>query len=293
MRYCFLILSLFLNFFVFSDIVIPTQQTVILNYLSDEWIIALDDQSYWKLNPIPTKRRRTFCEWWHSSIPKEWLVTDEFIFDPQSWGNEFQVNVYETKQSIFLGYTHIIENTKTGQKVFAKFIPFGTESIPKLEYAKKLMNYQICQSKIGINLCYIGNSISLDDETIWEFFPVKAKTQSWKQWWYNIRPVQPDKPFIFNSWEWVQGDQVNVYYYDAALTETHLKYDPKARKAGMYLIENASKNLLVYARPLTFAEFIAKQRAYTYAQERKAYNSGFGSGYWNGYNQGYNNGSRR
>jgi|LakMenE18May11ns_1017448.scaffolds.fasta_scaffold9905273_2 hypothetical protein len=278
-----------------EELVIGQPHAVILNYLHHEWIIGLDDGSYWKIMPLKNRPKQSWTEWWFDLAPKEWNLEDHFFFDPQTWKDLSEIQIYEIKEELFPGYKHILENIQTGQKVFAKFIPVGSEPIPKLEYAGQFLNHPIKNaSKICLRPHFDSQAVILEDETIWLIIPTQLNEQSWKEWWNNEEIQQPDDPFIFPTSSWQKGDRIQIYFYEKNnYNALHDLYLPE-QKESIFLLENQTKNQLAYAKNISVAEWTDLCMNYAFSQYQAGYvegrNIGYSEGYGFGYSQGYSSG---
>lgn len=253
------------------------------SYSSDNWVMGLSDGSTWKLLPMPEKRGQTWGEWWNRATPKEWTLSDDYFFDPASWG-KVTVQVHHAKDTVARVYQHILVNEQTGQKVFAEYIPCGSQFIPKMEFARKIALSGDAQSARAVStFSFLGDVLALEDCGIYHLHLTKENTQTWSQWWNNVEIDQPDPVFVSTLSDWKRGDVIEVYYAKFTDDALHQKYCVSKPDHEIYLLENRTNNKLAYASSIVFKEFLDAFENYIEVQANKAYEEGFSNGYRAGY----------
>ena len=129
--------------------------------------------------------------------------------------------------------------------------------------------------------------ITLDDNSIWEVFCFKPRSQTWSEWWNGVK-VQMDEEFLWKIDDWLANDKIVVRenYLDEEVFEQLKEYDKKRLRYYGYVLENASAHKIAFARPIAFNEFT--DLFIQYSEER--YSDGHSDGYYKGKNDGYNEG---
>lgn len=277
--------------------VIENSQAVVFNNRHDnEWIIGLEDGSFWKLHALENKRKKTWGEWWKKTDPQEWSLDKDFFFEPNKWKGNFVARVYASEKSVFPECSHILENQITGEKAFAEFIPFKSKYIPSITFADKFFDHPYnsvlkVSSTVIEKTEFLDNLVILDDNSCWKAFPFKENSATWSQWFSGEQADQPDEEFIFELSEWEPHDSIQMYFLqdDTTLYE---KYDltrnmSKFDKKGIFLIENKTKNQLVYAQKTALDEIVNSFSQYAKKQWDQGYGAGHSQGYSSGHSAGY------
>ncbi len=267
---------------IIGPLIEETQHAVFNYYANNEWIIGLEDGSFWRMQVLKSKRQQSWSEWWNNKIPMEWNLGDHFFFDPTEWKGAFSLSVMKADQKFFPRCGHILENKRTGQQAFAEFIPFGAEHIPSLAFAEKFFK---CPYKEPTYLTTVltqrhsclDNVLVMGDDSVFEIFPFSQNSASWGQWFRGEAADQPDEAFVCESFQWKANDIMQIYFMEDD-SFLHSKYvNPKTFKLqkGIFLIENKSKNLLAYAQKLSVSDLVDSFDKYAQQRWNNGYNSGF------------------
>lgn len=267
------LLSVLFNVLFSSQQPITSPRTIVMHHLDDEWIVSLDDQSYWQLKILKKDRAKTWSEWWHQVDPPEWKLDSSFFFDPKTWCSQTTVEIFPNQQEIFPRYRHVFRNTATGETAFAQFIPFGSRYIPKLSFVSKFFEYPQGKPTRITNETFIKNLIIMEEGNVWLVMPSSDKWRSLSQWWMDVQFDQPDPAFIRSLSSWSQGDMIQVYYFKED-TDINTLYEPHSRKSGIYLLENLTKGQLSYARPVSTIELANLYLIYADEQYQAGYSAG-------------------
>lgn len=253
--------------------------------LNHEWIVWLDNDSYWLIKNME-KRDQTWSEWWNNQVPLENQLDDSFYFNAGSWGLGSSIQVYETETIHYTDYPYLLENMATGQKAFAKVVCPNSLRLPKVQAAHEFLDNPIGNlSFIKQSLYRQINIITLEDSS-WYLFKVDTIGTSFSDWWYNNYPTQPDDQFLSTYEDWCTSDPVRVYSKDWASCDSNNEYKKNCVLNTAYLIENKKNGKLAYALPVEPEAVIEKLLDFA----EKQYQLGYKNGYNNGYNEGYNKG---
>lgn len=276
---------------------VEKSQSVISNSLTcEEWIVGLEDGSFWKLRPLKEKRKQTWPEWWNNITPAEWSLPQDFFFDPKEWKGSLKLNVRSVEKPIVANCFHLLENVNTGQRVFAEFIPFGDKYIPSLAFADRFFDHPY---KTGLKLSstivkksdFLNNLIVLDDDSCWKLFPFQKNKESWPQWFKGEKVDQPDKAFSFALTDWNLNDNLEIYFLqgDSSLEDKYaVQKKSRFDQKGLYLVANKDKSYLAYAQKVTPGSLIEAFTLYAEKRYDEGYSKGYGYGHSAGYLSGYN-----
>lgn len=292
-RLIFLFLLTSFNLFADSFIgdCIDINLEVVYSYYKDDWIMGLSDGSSWKLTPLKEKRKRTWTQWWYSDEPKEWQLSDDYVFDPYTWKGSYTIAVHEARDALSSSCQHILENQVTGQKVFAEYIPNGSHFVPRYEYAEQLISNSI-SSSTSISKTYpvLGNFLLLPDQSIWKVYLMENHEQSWSEWWNGIEVDQPDEMFVSNMDFWRSGDAIKIYHSQVDDSQLKQKYGVKKPNYEIVLIENKTRSKIAYAGSVSFQDFFDTFLLYSREEYSRGYSDGHDDGYSWGYDAGYTSG---
>lgn len=258
-------------------------QAIATSDLHEEWTICLEDGSCWDLLELDPNRKRTWGEWWNGIKPQEWNFDESFCCDPSSWRSREAIQIYEVRDEIFEGFKYIIENTSTGKKVFAKWIPFGAKLLPKLDFAKVFFSFPWKEARIESNQSMMNHAFIMDDGSIWLVSKVNKREPSWGNWWKGREIDQPDLPFLFELTEWKEGDPLQFYY----LEKTNIS-GSELKDKWLFLIQNKASNQLAYATPISVVEFANLYQQYSITAYNNGYENGYNAGYGAGVSAGAN-----
>lgn len=262
------------NLIPISSVVGKPHRIVLNSYLNKEWVIGLDDNSYWKLLSLES-RKQTWKEWWYGITPAEWGLDDCFFFNSRSWSNLAEIQIYEAVDHVFLRYKYILENTQTGQMAFANFIPCGQKLLPKTKFAEKFFSHPWGKAvKIVSNKHKIQGLFLLDDNTIWQVLPAEMASKSWGEWLLNLKVEQPDAPFICSFNDWKAGDCLQIYFYEEQGQLSSI-YKSEEKAMRVYLIENRSQSQFVYAKPVSVFECLNICHAHAMNKWLEGYREGY------------------
>jgi len=279
--------------------VIDDELDVAYSYYQDNWIMGLSDGSCWQLLPLKEKRKQTWSEWWQKNEPKEWGLSDEFFFDPLSWMGKYSISVYEAKDSIATGYNYILVNEQNQQKIFAQFIAHGADLIPKIEYAKTIIDRGETETAYILNKYHFVDDIFvLEDKTTWRVKLLSENTRSFSQWWNGVEIDQPDLAFVSNVQDWSPFDEILVHHASFENEDLLRKYKVSKREQEVFLLENMTTNKLAYASSVPFKNLLDMLSEHAKNQRKLGYNRGYSDGYSvgkrdgesDGYQKGYRDG---
>lgn len=282
---------LFCNAALFADAfvgdTIDEDLDVVYSYYQTDWIMGLSDGSSWKLMPLKEKRKQSWAEWWNQTEPKEWQLSDDFFFDPRDWRGRFTIQVHLAKDSLSSGYDYILVNEYTNQKVFAKFVPYGSDFVPKLEYAQRIKEHgEPVSSSVLSAYTFLEDVLTLEDKTIWKMNLVQKNSASLSEWWNNVEIDQPDPQFVSKLGDWKASDRIEIYHAHFNDTELHKKYRVSKPLYEIYLLENKTRNKMAYANEMSFRDLLDGLQKHGETQHEKGYSKGFSEGYNKGYTDG-------
>lgn len=269
------------------------------SYRQNHWILGLSDGSCWQLMPLKEKRKQTWSEWWNKNEPKEWSLSDSFFFDPAGWLGSYKISVYEANDSIATGYNFILVNEQNQEKVFAQFVAHGADLVPKIEYAKTIIDFgSAIESKVLTTYQFVDDILVLDDKSSWKLNLLSETSRSFGQWWSGEEIDQPDEPFIGKLRDWSPFDEIAIYYAAFENTELLEKYHVSKREQEVYLIENLTTKKLAYASAVPFKNLLNMLDEHAEKQRRIGYSYGYSDGYGvgrrdgekSGYQKGYRDG---
>ncbi len=264
---------------------------VVYSYLQNDWIMGLSDGSSWKLMPLKEKRKQTWAEWWGQTEPKEWKLSDEFFFDPRDWRGRYTVQVYLAKDSVASGYDYILVNEYTNQKVFAKFVPYGADFIPKMEYARRIMESgEPVSSSVLAAYTFLDDVVTLEDKSIWKLNLIGKNSASLSEWWNGVEIDQPDTAFVSKLSEWKASDKIEIYHAHFDDSELNQKYRVSKALQEIYLLENKTRHKMAYANEMSFKDLLDGLQKHGDNQHEKGYSTGFSEGYKKGYKDGQSKG---
>lgn len=134
--------------------------------------------------------------------------------------------------------------------------------------------------------------VMLDDNSIWELFTLKPRSQTWSEWWNNI-PINIDQEFLWKADDWMFEDTMIIgeNNLDRAVFGKLNEDDQKKLRLYDYVIENMSANKVAFARPVSFAEFTNLFIEYSKDQYSSGYSYGYSDGYSSGHSAGYQEGN--
>lgn len=267
---------------------------IIESHLQREWVIELDDDSFW--TPLVLeKRQQTWSEWWNNATPPELMLDDRFFINSQKWDKSTYVQVYEAHPVLYPEYPYVLENLKTGEMVFAKLVSPNEIRLPKMEAVQKFFDNPMGSPfLLGRNLNFLGNLVMLNEGAIWQLYPVDPVKQSWGEWWNGLKPEQPDVEFLVELQYWKLCDPLQIYYFDIDTQKLASTYKLIQRSSTLYLMENQRTGQLAYVRPVSAIEFNDLFLSYAFNEYKRGvkegYNSGYSSGYSSSYSIGYSSG---
>lgn len=254
---------------------IGEERNISINYFADEWIVSLDDESCWEMLTLKKNRKRTWYEWWHNIVPKEWSLDDTYFFQGSKWHKNSPIQVCEVS-SLFLGYQHLLINLETQEKAFARYCPLATKQLPKVDHALKIFNKPFGQShQLSRNLYFINNHLLLDDSSIWHLIPIRKVYRSILEWWNGVTYDQPDPQFVFSLHSWNKTHLIKIYQPGCEFRNDHKMYDPHLSCSKIFLLENLMTGQLAYASKNNISYFIDSCLDYA----RKQYHDGYSDGY--------------
>lgn len=260
---------------------------VVYSYLQNDWTMGLSDGSSWKLMPLKEKRKQTWAEWWNETEPKEWQLTEEYFFDPRDWKGRISVTVLLAKDSIASEYNYILMNEHTKQKVFAKYVPYGSDYVPKIEYARRIMEENApSSSSILASYNFLEDVLTLEDKSIWKVQLISKNRATISQWWNGVEIDQPDSVFVSNLDEWKASDKIEIYHAHFDNSELNQKYHVSNRVQEIYLLENKTRRKMAYANEMAFKDLLDGLQKHGEHQYESGYSSGFSDGYRKGYTDG-------
>lgn len=286
---------LFCNVVLFADRFvgesIDERLDVVYSYYQNDWVMGLSDGSSWKLMPLKEKRKQTWTEWWNKVDPKEWSLSSEFFFDPRDWKGRFTIAVCEAKDSLAAGYNYILINQTTNQKVFAKYVPCGSDFIPKEEFALRITEKATpITSTLLSSYPFLENVIALEDKSIWKLYLRDMNSSSFSDWWNNVEIDQPDAVFLSKIGEWKNTDKIDIYHARFSDTELHQKYRVAKPLQEIFLLENKTRKKMAYATAVTFKDLLDGLQKHGDGLQEKGYSKGFSEGYNKGYKDGHSKG---
>lgn len=285
-----------LNLFAreFTGKQIDQELDVVFSYCQDDWIMGLSDGSCWQLLPLKEKRKQTWAEWWNECEPKEWELSEEFFFDPVNWVGKYKVSVFQAEDSVATGYNFILQNEQNQHKIFAQFVAHGADFIPKLEYAKAIMDRgESSESQVMDKFHFVDDILILDDKTSWKLNLMNNNTKTFSQWWNGEKIDTPDPSFVSNISEWSVFDQVVVHVAQFENKELFDKYSVPKRDQTAYLIENLTKEKFAYASEVSFNNLTVIFTEYASSQRKVGFNQGYSEGYSIGKRDGESTGYRK
>lgn len=279
--------------------VVDDELEVMYSYYQDNWIMGLSDGSCWQLMPLKEKRKQSWTEWWKNNEPKEWELTDEFFFDPVNWMGKYKISVHEANDSIATGYSFILVNEQNQQKIFAQFIAHGADLIPKIEYAKTIIDRGDTEpSRILNKYHFVDDILVLDDKTSWKLNLLSENARSFSQWWNGEEIDQPDPSFVSTMQDWSPFDEILVHHAAFENKDLLAKYKVSKREQEVYLVENMTTNKLAYASSVAYKNLLEMLSEHAKNQRKLGYNRGYSDGYSvgkrdgesDGYQKGYRDG---
>lgn len=231
-----------------------------------EWIIRLEDRSYWQLFVLK-KRKSTWLEWWQNTP----AFDDHFFFDPRTWSVSNHIQIYEVLDDTFKAYKYVLKNIETEDRVFATHL--HQRCIPTLEFAQQFFNCPWGKEvRISCNKHYMNNILILEDQTIWKLFLVK----NWQAWW---QPLQAETdPFLCSLAKWEIGDALQIYFSEDQEAFIPLNYTSKEKNEKIYLIHNKSKEQFMYGISISLAHLLDYCHEYSLKQWEKGYEKGYSDG---------------
>lgn len=138
---------------------------------------------------------------------------------------------------------------------------------------------------------YFNNNLIIvaEDNSIWELFCFDLRSQTWSEWWNNVK-ITIKNEFNFDEKCWQVGDLLNWDKNDVgdSIAENFKEADKIKYHNFPFLIINQSANKIAFARQLSFEALIQKLICFADDQYKEGYNSGYSWGHLNGYNEGYN-----
>lgn len=257
------------------------------SYYKDHWVIGLEDGSCWRLLPLKEKRKQTWGEWWSGENPKEWSLSDEFFFDPNSWNGRYQVCIYEAKDSVEKGYNFILANEQNGQKVFARFALNDSGFIPRIAYAKEILDRAESSSSCALKKYRFDEDILiLKDCSTWQLVLQTENSRSFSQWWNGEKIDQPDPEFITKIKDWKPFDEIVKHRFCFDYEKLFEKYRVPKIDREVCLIENKTLQKFAYAKELSFKAFLEAFETYARKERERGYENGFLRGQNTGYSHG-------
>jgi hypothetical protein len=254
-----------------------------------EQAIQLDDGSLWEIH-FMEKKGRSWGEWWRGEQVEQ--PDARFLCNPKLWKEADSIKVYRPARPMLIGYPFVLENTRTNELACAQLQGPDTLMFPKekavREWCEKVPGEKCI---IGRNIeFYDGNILLFKDKKLFQMHAFERNSRSLGDWWNGVKAEQPDAAFLFKHRKWKAGDAVIKYEIDVSQVSSSACYNyasanSKASSKVVVLI-HAYRNEIVYVKPVTFLELIAK-----YEKERKRiYRRGFSAGHSIGYSSGYNSG---
>lgn len=266
---------------------------VVYTYSQGSCVVGLSDGSCWQLLPLREKRKQSWTEWWKGQKPKEWHLSDAFFFDPADWKGKFKVSVHEARDSIATGYRFILVNQESQEKIFAQFLAHGSELLPKIEYAKTILDGdEMALAKLLCCYKFVDDVIVLDDKTIWQLHLFEKQGRSFSQWWRGEEIDQPDEPFISSLSDWNLFDEIAVHHSVVGDQELAEKYGVSQREQELYLVENHTSGKVAYATEVPFKNLLNMLYEHAENERKRGYSEGYAAGKSAGHQEGYREGKQ-
>jgi len=267
------------------------------SFLDHEWIVWLENDSYWLIKPLG-KRKQTWSEWWNNQSPVDNEFDDCFYFKLPSWGIGSTIQVYEAETVYFSDYPYLLRNTVTGQLAFAKVVCPNDLRLPKVQFAAKFFDNPIAPSTRIIRSLYQEIQTIMLENSSWYLFQVDKNNATLSEWWNNLNPEQPDNQFLTTHSDWQASDPIQVYSHNWSYSGDASEYVKGCLHNTAYLIENKRNGKLAYALPVEAHGVVDKLSEFANEQYKLGHKNGYdlgyqkgrSSGYSSGYNDGYNNG---
>ncbi len=257
------------------------------SYNQKAWIMGLSDGSSWKLFPLSEKRKQSWTEWWGGTEPKEWSLSEEYFFDPYNWKGTYAIAVYEANDALNSSCKHILVNQTTNQKVFAEFIPYGSQLIPKLEYAMKVTeNSDWIKTNVLDSYHFTDDFLILENNSVWKLHLIDQNSQTWSEWWQGTEIDQPDEMFISSIKDWKNNDRIRIHQAELDNLDIHQKYKVVKPLRKIFFLENKSRGKAAYASSVSLKDFIEISQEEAEKKIKSAYSQGHSDGYWSGHRDG-------
>ncbi len=212
-------------------------------------VLLLDDSSCWELYPLETTVA-TWSEWWEG-IESQQEYPSEFYFDPTDWEIGDELTIYLVENPPIPSHRYLIENPKTGEKGFARFLPpvylFG----PNSEMVDTMKQFPVSQDDpIHKIIPYFENGvIILEDQSLRKVMPIMKREQTWSERWHGKEVEPPLEEFGFYLQRWGKGQKVKTHKFCWVKEGTPSRYSPEGE--GIYLLENSVTGDLAYVYPLS------------------------------------------
>ncbi|NGX34258.1 MAG: hypothetical protein K1060chlam1_00609 [Candidatus Anoxychlamydiales bacterium] len=176
------------------------------------------------------------------------------------------------------------------KKLFLVLTIFSTVVFSKAKADEPVFDRFYMQHYVSFGNTFV---VMLDDNSMWELFCFKPRSQTWSEWWNSVK-INVDENFLWKEGDWMIEDQIIIgeNNLNRALMGK-LKDDDQTRlRSFHYVIENLNAEKVAFARPISFAEFTNLFIEYSNYQYDQGYSVGSSSGYLNGYNVGYSDGKK-
>jgi len=171
------------------------------------------------------------------------------------------------------------------KKLFVVLTIFSTIFFSKTKADEPVFEKFYLQHYVSFGNTFI---LMLDDNSMWELFCFKPRSQTWSEWWNSVK-IEVDENFLWKEGDLMVQDRIIIgeNNLDRALYGKLKEEDEKRLHYFDYVIENLSGNKVAFARPISFAEFTNLFIDYSNYQYDQGYSSGHATGYLDGYDSGY------
>jgi len=129
--------------------------------------------------------------------------------------------------------------------------------------------------------------IILNDNSIWEMFPINPRSRTWKEWW-NGSQINIEEEFLWKKDDWKPFDRIFIAQNDLDdLVITKIQTDDKKKiRLSDYVLENSDSKKIAFTKPTKLIELVNNLLTYSENRYFKGYNTGRGIGYQIGYKEG-------
>jgi len=145
---------------------------------------------------------------------------------------------------------------------------------------------------------YTYPMVTLTDGSIWVLHTMVKQTQTWTQWWYGVKPMQPSDEWVCKFSDWSAADTVRLFTRDRSQEQVPEELQTIEIKKSEYIIENIGLKQYAFARRTDIKGVVEALKMAMNEQYKKGvkegqtvgYNSGFIDGKNTGYTRGYQSG---